>query len=217
MATTVAACLAWRLATGPQPPPGALPFRSPLFTALDEGEEPYFGVVMPQSAIDTQGSRWLARFTHPASWCAIASVFLVVDFITGPGIQFPVAAIVSVALAAWHRGFRWALPFALGQPTVLFVFNFFWEVPWHMSLAVVNLLIRVAVLGGFAWFAAVTARQRRRISALERLLCICAWCKRIRDKHETWQPLETYLSNQSESAITHGICTDCLGKAFPEP
>jgi len=174
---------------------------------------------MPQSALDPRDSRWLARFAHPASWCAVAIVFLVVDFVTGPDIQFPVAAIVSVALAAWHRGFRWALPFALGQPAVLFVFNFFWDVPWHLSLAVVNLLIRMVVLCGFAWFAAVTALQRRRISALERLLCVCAWCKRIRDNdnHETWQPVETYLSNQGDSAITHGICPDCLGKAFPEP
>jgi len=172
---------------------------------------------MPQFAIHTRGSRWLARFTHPASWCAIASAFLILEFLTGPDIQFPVTAIVSVALAAWHRGFRWALLFALVQPAVLFVFNFFWEGPWYLSSTVVNLLIRIVVLIGFSWFVAVAAQQRRRISALERLLCLCAWCKRIRDKDETWQPVETYLSNRGESAITHGICPDCLGKAFPEP
>jgi hypothetical protein len=172
---------------------------------------------MPQAVSSTRGSRWVGRFAHPASWLGAACAVLVVDYITGPDIQFPVAAILPVALAAWHRGVRWALPFALGQPVAHFACNFFWDTSWSTAPLVANLLIRVAVLGGFSWVVAFAAEQKRRVSILERLLCVCAWCKRIRDKQDAWQPLETYLANEGGPQITHGICPDCQRKEFSKP
>lgn len=56
-----------------------------------------------------------------------------------------------------------------------------------------------------------TACLTRRIQHLEGLLPICAWCKRIRDDHGTWLPLETLISQNSDVAFTHGICPDCKG------
>ncbi|MCU0786163.1 MAG: hypothetical protein MUF81_19365, partial [Verrucomicrobia bacterium] len=95
---------------------------------------------------------------------------LAADYFAGPLIQFPITFIFPVALAAWHRNFRWALFFAVGQPVARFAFNLLWDAPWSTPVAVVNLVIRVAVLCGFAWLVMHTARQRHRISALERLL-----------------------------------------------
>jgi hypothetical protein len=47
------------------------------------------------------------------------------------------------------------------------------------------------------------------IRTLRGLLCICAWCKRIREG-ETWQPLEHYVQSHTHASFTHGICPDCL-------
>lgn len=32
------------------------------------------------------------------------------------------------------------------------------------------------------------------------------------DEHNTWQPLDTYLSERAELDVTHGICPDCMSK-----
>jgi hypothetical protein len=48
------------------------------------------------------------------------------------------------------------------------------------------------------------------IRTLRGLLCICAWCKRIRDEAESWQTVESYVQDRTHAAFTHGICPDCL-------
>ena len=50
----------------------------------------------------------------------------------------------------------------------------------------------------------------RHVRSLEGLLPICSHCKKIRDESEHWRPIEDYLSEQTESRLTHGICPDCL-------
>jgi hypothetical protein len=54
------------------------------------------------------------------------------------------------------------------------------------------------------------------VSVLNGLLSICASCKRIKDEHDTWQPLEGYIQSRSGAKFTHGLCPDCLRKLYPE-
>ena len=54
------------------------------------------------------------------------------------------------------------------------------------------------------------------VSLLSGLLSICASCKRIRDEHQNWQPLESYLQAHSEAKFSHGVCPDCLRKLYPD-
>jgi len=54
------------------------------------------------------------------------------------------------------------------------------------------------------------------INMLSGLLSICASCKRIRDEHQTWQPLESYIQAHSEAKFSHGVCPDCLRKLYPD-
>jgi hypothetical protein len=54
------------------------------------------------------------------------------------------------------------------------------------------------------------------VQLLSGLLPICASCKRIRDEHEAWQPLEGYIQGHSEAKFSHGICPDCLRKLYPQ-
>jgi len=62
----------------------------------------------------------------------------------------------------------------------------------------------------------LTSNLFRRIKYLEGMLPICAACKRIRREHGDWQPLETYIREQSDAKFTHGICPDCAERLYPE-
>lgn len=187
-----------------------------LLSPIDTGGKTNYAWTMRQSTSPKRSSHWAALLAHPAAWVGLAGAFLAVDLMVGPIIQFPIAFIFPVALAAWHRGLRWAALFAVGQPLARFFFNFYWDAPWSMGEASINLLIRVAVLCGFAGLVTHTVRQKHHIAVLERLLPVCAWCKRIRDEQNTWQPLDIYLSERAELSVSHGICPDCRRKEFPE-
>ena len=66
---------------------------------------------------------------------------------------------------------------------------------------------------------------QQRVNNLESVLPICSYCKKIR-KPETdwkdsnsWQYLESYITDRTNSQFTHGICPDCMiklhGKKYP--
>ena len=54
------------------------------------------------------------------------------------------------------------------------------------------------------------------IRTLRGLLCICAWCKRIRDGAETWEPVEEYVRSRTHASFSHGICPDCFQSQVEE-
>ena len=47
------------------------------------------------------------------------------------------------------------------------------------------------------------------VKQLEGLLPICAYCKNIRDKDDSWQPIEGYISKRTEASFSHGYCPNC--------
>ena len=49
----------------------------------------------------------------------------------------------------------------------------------------------------------------QQLSNLERVLPMCAWCKKIQTEDQSWQSLEYYVSSQNETGFTHGICDSC--------
>jgi sigma-B regulation protein RsbU (phosphoserine phosphatase) len=50
------------------------------------------------------------------------------------------------------------------------------------------------------------ATQARELKAL---LPICMYCKKIRDDHDYWQRLETYIHQETGANFSHGICPEC--------
>ena len=54
------------------------------------------------------------------------------------------------------------------------------------------------------------------IKALQGLLPICAWCKRIRDDEGYWSQVEAYFHKSTGADFTHGICPQCSEKAQAE-
>ena len=54
------------------------------------------------------------------------------------------------------------------------------------------------------------------VKQLQKLLPICASCKRIRDDDGYWQNIEAYFMEHSEISFTHGLCPECMRKLYPE-
>lgn len=55
-----------------------------------------------------------------------------------------------------------------------------------------------------------------RIKTLSGLLPICASCKKIRDDHNDWIQIESYIKNHSDADFTHGVCPECAVKLYPK-
>jgi hypothetical protein len=55
----------------------------------------------------------------------------------------------------------------------------------------------------------------KKIKILSGLLPICSNCKKIRDDHDNWHRLETYIKKNSEADFTHGLCPACIKTLYP--
>ena len=55
-------------------------------------------------------------------------------------------------------------------------------------------------------------RLREELNALEGLLSVCSYCKRIRNDQGGWGSLEGYIEKRSRAEFSHGICPDCYAK-----
>jgi ABC-type uncharacterized transport system substrate-binding protein len=51
-----------------------------------------------------------------------------------------------------------------------------------------------------------------KVKLLEGIIPICMYCKKISNDKESWQLLETYITQHSEAQFSHGICPDCFEK-----
>lgn len=47
-----------------------------------------------------------------------------------------------------------------------------------------------------------------------KLIPICAWCKRIKITDNLWEQIEKYLTDEGFGVFTHGMCPDCAEKIF---
>ncbi len=54
------------------------------------------------------------------------------------------------------------------------------------------------------------------IRTLGELLPICSNCKSIRDDKGYWQAVDRYISANTDTKLSHGICPDCIDKLYPE-
>lgn len=170
------------------------------------------------SASDISNHRHFRIFKHPLMPVAAAVVCVGLDYMTGPFIQFPIAFVIPVALAAWFGRPVMAYSLSVFQPLCRLGFAFFWHVPWLQYYSSVNAGVRIAVLVLIAYLINRTARQTRvlekEVKMLEGLLPVCSYCKKIRDEGDHWQQMEAYITKHSEAKFTHGICPECARRYF---
>ncbi|MBI5213099.1 MAG: GAF domain-containing protein [Nitrospirae bacterium] len=48
----------------------------------------------------------------------------------------------------------------------------------------------------------------------DRLVPICAWCKKIKISENSWEQIEKYFTDEGFGVFTHGMCPDCAEKIF---
>ena len=84
-------------------------------------------------------------------------------------------------------------------------------------------LVGFQVLAGLGLVAMAIDRMRaraeeseKRAQRLEGLLPICSYCKKIRDKENTWHTLELYIEERSKAEFSHGICPGCFERHRPD-
>ncbi len=54
------------------------------------------------------------------------------------------------------------------------------------------------------------------IKTLEGIIPICSSCKRIRDDQGNWNRLENYIRERSDVEFSHGLCSECAVKLYPD-
>ena len=53
-----------------------------------------------------------------------------------------------------------------------------------------------------------TAEIRR----LQEMIPICVYCQKVRDEHDYWDLVESYIQKQTGSRFTHAACPNCYEK-----
>jgi CheY-like chemotaxis protein len=72
------------------------------------------------------------------------------------------------------------------------------------------------------WEQQLIERNRELEKALEEVkvlrgfISICSSCKKIRNDEGKWEQLEAYIQQHSEALFSHGICSDCMKKLYPD-
>lgn len=51
------------------------------------------------------------------------------------------------------------------------------------------------------------------INTLNKMLPICAGCKKIRNDKGYWEMIENYLSHHSQAQLVNSLCPDCAEKS----
>ena len=165
--------------------------------------------------------QWLrTALSRPWPHVLAGAGVLLIDYATGKFIMFPILFVLPVMLAAWFSSKRTAYVLAVVLPLGRLVVASNFDAPDPLIFLSINALIRMAVLVLLAFLVARTARQTkeldRRVRQLEGILPICMFCKRIRDDHDNWHQLESYITDHSGAFFSHGICADCQKKHYGE-
>lgn len=104
----------------------------------------------------------------------------------------------------------------------ILLFPFIWRLPWLLPMAF-GFLVGFHVLAALGMMILVVDRMRIRAEEsekhakrLEGFLPICSHCKKIRDTHDNWHRIESYIRERSDAEFSHGICPDCAKKFYPD-
>jgi hypothetical protein len=162
------------------------------------------------SLVPESFSRFLtAVLAHPAPHIALGALILLVDLVTDRMLMFPILFVIPVATCAWNSSARVAYFLAFALPLIRFSLVVFVEGTPNLTAAIINALIRIALLVMVAYFVHRIVRQNREIKQLKGILPICMFCKSIRTPDDQWVQLETYISSHSEANFSHGFCPQC--------
>jgi hypothetical protein len=67
---------------------------------------------------------------------------------------------------------------------------------------------------GFIKIIKYERTEEKHIQELEKMLPLCANCKKYRTEEGQWLPIEKYLIDSGAPKLTHGICPECHEKLY---
>ncbi len=162
--------------------------------------------------------------------CLLAAFFLAIDSMVELGVAMGVLYL-SVVLLAYGLPRRRSILIAAVISSLLTVAGYFLSPPGgELWKVIANRALALYAI----WVTAVLLyRQKRveeereqaisdlgtahsRIKVLSGLLPICFNCKKIRDDKGYWNGLEDYISSHSEAEFSHGLCSECAVKLYPQ-
>lgn len=86
----------------------------------------------------------------------------------------------------------------------------FQETPVNWRESLLETALVLALAGAVAGLTRVVVK---RLKYLEGFLIFCAGCKRVRHEGK-WISVDSYIRDQSEASVTHGLCPDCLERLY---
>jgi len=99
------------------------------------------------------------------------------------------------------------------------------EIPYwdeeHLIVGGVTGFISFAVFGFFLLYVRNLYDALNKIKSLEAILPICSNCKKIRKPDSdpstqgSWQEIEPYITENTSSRLSHGICPECFARLYP--
>ena len=170
---------------------------------------------------------WQAQLLHRRlTYVAIAALLLVIEYLTGELIEFPITFVIPVILASWFCAPHIGYSFAIGMAVVRLSFDFVWDSPSILrSMVIINGIINAGVLLFIAFITGKAFRLTREVKLLHGILPTCCFCKKIRDQDNKWRAIEVYIEKRTDAQFSHGICPECaelhygdvLHKNHPKP
>lgn len=147
-------------------------------------------------------------------WVAVAAAILLLEYASGPFVQFTILFVVPVALATASHGRAGGIAVATLLPLFRFWLYAWWGLPIALSVKVVDTVTDMVVLVGFSLLIYEIIRQQREIRVLRGMLPICGFCKRIRNEKGGWQQLESFITERSDAQFSHTFCQECGSKHY---
>ncbi len=92
----------------------------------------------------------------------------------------------------------------------------------HLIVGGVTGLVSSILLGLLIFYTRHLKKALKRINTIESFLPICANCKKIRipnpnpNDKESWQSLESYITEKTATRFSHGICPECATALYPQ-
>ena len=149
-------------------------------------------------------------------WLVLSVAIMVLEYYTGPFVQFAILLVFPVTIATALHGLRAGIALAVGLPLVRLSFFLVWPIPSSWGVAVADALSDVVILGVTAALIDRMVRQDVELRVLHGLLPICSFCKKIRDETGEWRQLETYIAARSSARFSHTFCQECGRRHYPE-
>jgi hypothetical protein len=158
-------------------------------------------------------------------------LFGLIGGITNYELNFFVFYFLPVSLVAWFMGRGAAVSLGVLSAMVWFGADVL-SGHRHSShfYAVWDTMVRLASFLAIGWSVSkirqLLDRERKltgdlrqslsHVKVLEAFLPICSRCKKIRDQEGSWQQMEVYISEHTNTRFSHGYCPECAKRVVVE-